>query len=119
MLQQMLTNILRQVEEAFLPEWDEGPDWRRPDSDAGRVTPEILKQFDPLRAQMQDAAATITWDELFDDSVITAYIGIEIIYTSRSRALTAERAASYLSKHFTYHYLETHDLGRFLQDGDL
>lgn len=50
---------------------------------------------------------------------INAKFGIEIIYTSRVRELAAERAASWLSKHFVYFHLEQTGLGRFLQEGDL
>ena len=50
---------------------------------------------------------------------LEAKFGIPIIYTSRYRPLAEEKAASWLSKHFTYWYLETSGLGRFLQDGDL
>ena len=46
------------------------------------------------------------------------YIG-GIIYTSRNRALAEEKAASWLSKTFTYWWLETNGLGRVLQEGDL
>lgn len=49
---------------------------------------------------------------------IEAKFGIPILYTSTNRALAAERAASWLSKHFTYWWLETHDLGRVLIDDD-
>lgn len=50
---------------------------------------------------------------------IEARYGIPIIYTSTDRALAEERAASWLSKHFTYTWLEQHGLGRVLQEGDL
>jgi ERCC4-type nuclease len=50
---------------------------------------------------------------------INARFGIDIIYTSRVRELAAERAASWLSKHFVYFHLEQSGLGRFLQEGDL
>ena len=49
---------------------------------------------------------------------IEAKWGIPIIYTSVNRALATERAASWLSKHFTYWWLETHGLGRVLLDHD-
>jgi len=49
---------------------------------------------------------------------IEAKFGIPIIYTSTIRALATERAASWLSKHFTYWWLETHRLGRVLIDDD-
>ncbi len=50
---------------------------------------------------------------------LEARFGIPIIYASRYRALAEEKAASWLSKHFTYWYLETNGLGRVLQEGDL
>lgn len=49
---------------------------------------------------------------------IEAKFGIPIIYTSRDRSLATERAASWLSKHFTYWWLETHDHSRVLIDTD-
>ncbi|MCX5805644.1 MAG: hypothetical protein NT010_06180 [Proteobacteria bacterium] len=45
--------------------------------------------------------------------------GIPIIYTSLYRPLAEEKAASWLSKHFTYWYLEENGFGRVLQEGDL
>jgi len=45
--------------------------------------------------------------------------GVPIIYTSRNRALAEEKAASWLSKTFTYWWLETNGFGRVLQTGDL
>lgn len=45
--------------------------------------------------------------------------GIPVIYTSRNCALAEEKTASWLSKHFTYWYLEENGYGRVLQDGDL
>ncbi len=50
---------------------------------------------------------------------VEARFGIPVIYTSRHRALAEEKAASWLSKHFTYWYLEKEGLGRVLQPGDL
>ena len=50
---------------------------------------------------------------------LEARYGIPVIYTSRFRPLAEEKAASWLSKHFTYWYLETNGFGRVLQDGDL
>jgi ERCC4-type nuclease len=49
---------------------------------------------------------------------IEAKFGIPILYTSTLRELAAERAASWLSKHFTYWWLEQHRLGRVLIDDD-
>jgi ERCC4-type nuclease len=45
--------------------------------------------------------------------------GIPVIYTSRNRALAEEKAASWLSKTFTYWWLETNGAGRVLREGDL
>ncbi|MDP3520859.1 MAG: ERCC4 domain-containing protein [Hydrogenophaga sp.] len=45
--------------------------------------------------------------------------GVPIIYSSQNRDLVEEKAASWLSKTFTYWWLETNGLGRVLQDGDL
>jgi len=44
---------------------------------------------------------------------------IPVIYTSRHRKLPEERAASWLSRHFTHWYLERNGLGRVRQEGDL
>ena len=49
---------------------------------------------------------------------IEAKFGIPIIYTSRCRDLASERAASWLSKHFTYWWLEQHGHSRTLVDTD-
>ena len=49
---------------------------------------------------------------------IEAKYGIPIIYASTSRDLAVERAASWLSKHFTYWWLEQHGHGRVLIDSD-
>lgn len=50
---------------------------------------------------------------------LEARYGIPVIYTSRYRPLAEEKAASWLSKHFTYWYLEENGFGRVLQEGDL
>ena len=50
---------------------------------------------------------------------LEARFGIPVIYTSRYRPLAEEKAASWLSKHFTYWYLENNGYGRVLQEGDL
>jgi ERCC4-type nuclease len=49
---------------------------------------------------------------------IEAKHGIPIIYTSVHRELATERAASWLSKHFTYWWLEQNGFGRVLIDSD-
>ncbi|MBL7217887.1 MAG: hypothetical protein ISS62_09380 [Desulfobacteraceae bacterium] len=50
---------------------------------------------------------------------LEAKFGIPVIYTSQFRPLAEEKAASWLSKHFTYWYLEKNGFGRVLQEGDL
>lgn len=49
---------------------------------------------------------------------IEAKFGIPIIYTSTVQDLATERAASWLSKHFTYWWLEQQGHGRVLIDSD-
>ncbi len=49
---------------------------------------------------------------------IEAKFGIPILLTSRHRDLATERAASWLSKHFTYWWLEQNGYGRILIDTD-
>jgi hypothetical protein len=49
---------------------------------------------------------------------LEAKFGISVIYTSRYRPLAEEKAASWLSKHFTYWWLEQNNLGRLLIDSD-
>jgi ERCC4-type nuclease len=50
---------------------------------------------------------------------LEARFGIPVIYTSLYRPMAEEKAASWLSKHFTYWYLENNGFGRVLQEGDL
>ncbi len=49
---------------------------------------------------------------------IEAKFRIPILYTSTVRRLATERAASWLSKHFTYWWLEKNGHGRVLIDSD-
>lgn len=49
---------------------------------------------------------------------IEAKFGIPVIYTSTIQNLATERAASWLSKHFTYWWLEEQGHGRVLIDSD-
>lgn len=49
---------------------------------------------------------------------IEAKLGIPIIYSSTMQELATERAASWLSKHFTYWWLEQQGHGRILIDSD-
>ena len=49
---------------------------------------------------------------------VKAKFGISILLTSRHRRLATERAASWLSKHFTYWWLEQNGYERILIDTD-
>jgi len=49
---------------------------------------------------------------------IEAKLSIPVIYTSTHRELATERAASWLSKHSTYWWLEQNGYGRVLVDSD-
>jgi ERCC4-type nuclease len=49
---------------------------------------------------------------------VEAKFGIPVIYTSAALGLATERAASWLSKHFTYWWLEENGHGRVLIDSD-
>lgn len=69
-------------------------------------------QFDDLVTEAHPNAVCGTLD------AIEARFGIPILYTSRDRALAAEKAASWLSKHFTYWWLEQHGHRRLLVDSD-
>jgi hypothetical protein len=50
---------------------------------------------------------------------LEAKFGIPVVYTSQYQELAEEKAASWLSKHFTYWYLEANGMGRVLLEGDL
>lgn len=50
---------------------------------------------------------------------VEAKWNIPVIYTSQIKALAEEKAASWLSKQFVYHWLETNNMGRVLKEGDL
>jgi hypothetical protein len=49
---------------------------------------------------------------------IEAKFNMPIIHTSTHRELAVERAASWLSKYFTYWWLEQNGYGRLLVDSD-
>jgi hypothetical protein len=74
-----------------------------------RLTPLRL----PTQGQAHPNAVSGTLD------AIEARFGIPVLYTSQYRPLAEEKAASWLSKHFTYWYLEKEGLRRVLQEGDL
>jgi len=74
---------------------------------------DIKSPYDSLSTLAHPNAVSGTLDAL------EARYGIPVIYTSRYRPLAEEKAASWLSKHFTYWYLEQNGYGRVLQEGDL
>ena len=69
-------------------------------------------QFDELCTEAHPNAVCGTLD------AIEAKFGIPVLYTSRNRDLAAEKAASWLSKHFTYWWLEQNKHDRVLIDSD-
>lgn len=69
-------------------------------------------QGDDLVSDAHPNAVCGTYD------AIEAKFGIPVLYASRVRALSAEKAASWLSKHFTYWWLEQNGKGRTLIDTD-
>ena len=74
---------------------------------------DIKSPYDDECTQAHPNAVSGTLDAL------EARFGIPVIYTSQYRPLAEEKAASWLSKHFTYWYLEENGFGRVLQEGDL
>jgi hypothetical protein len=74
---------------------------------------DIKSPYDPEYTIAHPNAVSGTLDAL------EVRYGIPVIYASCYRALAEEKAASWLSKHFTYWYLETNGYGRVLQEGDL
>ena len=68
-----------------------------------------------------DADYTIAHPNAVSGSLdaLEAKFGIPVIYASQYKPLAEEKAASWLSKHFTYWYLEKNGFGRVLQGGDL
>ena len=72
---------------------------------------DIKKGFDiPSKVHPNSVCGTL--------DAIEAKFGIPVIYTSRVQSLATERAASWLSKHFVYWWLEEHGYGRVLIDSD-
>lgn len=67
---------------------------------------------DDLPSRVHPNAVCGTFD------AIEAKFGIPVIYASVDRDLATERAASWLSKHFTYWWLEENGHGRVLIDAD-
>jgi hypothetical protein len=77
--------------------------------------------YENIKSPYEEDLFTDAHPNAFSGSLdaLEARFGIPVIYTSRHRDLAEEKAASWLSKHFTYWYLEQHGLGRVLQEGDL
>jgi len=76
------------------------------------ATLEDIKRGFDLASEVHPNAVCGTLD------AIEAKFGIPVIYTSTVRELATERAASWLSKHFTYWWLEQQGHGRVLIDSD-
>jgi ERCC4-type nuclease len=81
----------------------------------------VEASYEDIKSPYLDELCTLAHPNAVCGSLdaLEARFGIPVIYTSRNRALAEEKAASWLSKHFTYWHLETHGLGRVLQEGDL
>ena len=77
------------------------------------ATYEDIKSYYGDYTQAHPNAVSGTLDAL------EAKFGIPVVYTSQHTELTEEKAASWLSKHFTYWYLESNGMGRVLQERDL
>ncbi len=81
-----------------------------------------------VEATLEDIKAGLgrfeTYSEVHPNAVcgtldaIEAKFGIPVIYASSDRDLSTERAASWISKHFTYWWLEENGHGRVLIDED-
>lgn len=69
-------------------------------------------KFDDLQTEAHPNAVCGTLD------AIEAKFGIPILYSSRNLLLASEKAASWLSKHFTYWWLEQNGHDRVLIDAD-
>ena len=81
------------------------------------VSHEDMKSYyrdfgDDLQTEAHPNAICGTYD------AIEAKFGIPVLYTSRHRSLATEKAASWLSKHFTYWWLEQNGEDRTLIDSD-
>jgi ERCC4-type nuclease len=74
---------------------------------------EVKSHYDDFSSMAHPNAISGSLDAL------EAKFGIPIIYASSHRPLAEEKAASWLSKHFTYWWLERKRMGRVLIEGDL
>jgi hypothetical protein len=69
-------------------------------------------KIDDLQTEAHPNAVCGTLD------AIEAKFGIPVLYSSRNRLLASEKAASWLSKHFMYWWLEQNGHDRVLIDTD-
>ena len=82
----------------------------------------IEATYEDLKTSYEDLTDVIT--QVHPNAVcgtldaIEAKFGIPILYTSQNTVLACEKAASWLSKHFTYWWLEQHGHARVLIDSD-
>jgi len=77
--------------------------------------------YEDVKSYYDDDLCTMAHPNAVSGSLdaVEARYGIPVIYTSQHRPLAEEKAASWLSKLFTYWYLEKNKMGRVLQPGDL
>jgi len=77
-----------------------------------------------VQATLEDVKRGMTCTDIHPNAVcgtldaVEAKFGIPVIYSSTDLDLATERAGSWLSKHFTYWWLEEHGHGRVLIDTD-
>jgi ERCC4-type nuclease len=81
----------------------------------------VEASYEDIKSPYDDELCTLASPNAVSGTLdaVEARFGIPVIYTSQNRALAEEKAASWLSKHFTYWFLEKHGLGRILQEGDV
>jgi ERCC4-type nuclease len=81
----------------------------------------VEASYEDIKSPYEEELCTLAHPNAITGSLdaLEARYQIPVIYTSRDRALAEEKAASWLSKHFTYWYLGQNGMGRVLQEGDL
>lgn len=81
----------------------------------------VEASYEDIKSPYHEELCTLASPNAVSGSLdaVEARFSIQVIYTSQNRALAEEKAASWLSKYFTYWHLQKAGLGRILQEGDL
>lgn len=81
----------------------------------------VEASYEDIKSPYEEELYTLAHPNAISGSLdaLEAKFQMPVIFTSRDRALAEEKAASWLSKHFTYWYLEENGMERVLQEGDL